>query len=225
MTERIFSAGLRKALPEAVRRRVADWRGRGPYAGYPNEFHCIFIHVPKAAGTSVAESLFGVKSRHVDYREYERANPHKFRRYFKFAFVRNPWDRLVSAYTFLRRGGMNAQDAAWAEANLVGVVQFRDFVRLLVDRPELLEWVHLREQHRFVCDANLELKMDFIGRFETMQQDFAEISARLGLSASLSNRNRSDHAHYTTVYDPWSRHAVSRIYGADIEVFGYFFES
>lgn len=225
MTGSADSIGLRSLVPKAFRRRIADWRGRGPYAGYPDAHRCVFIHVPKAAGTAVAQSLFGVQSRHLEYREYELANPYKFRAYFKFAFVRNPWDRLLSAYSFLRRGGMNAQDAAWAAANLDGVTRFRDFVELLVDRPELLEWVHLRPQHRFLCDSHLLVKMDFIGRFETMRKDFATVAVRLGSPARLVERNRSEHQHYTAEYDPWSRRQVGQIYGTDIELFGYFFDS
>jgi hypothetical protein len=82
------------------RMRLADLRGRGAYAGYPNRHRCIFIHIPKTAGASIALSLFNEPPRHVHYRDFEIANPDKFRRYFKFAFVRNPWDRLVSSYFY-----------------------------------------------------------------------------------------------------------------------------
>ena len=43
------------------RMRLADLRGRGVYAGYPNRHRCIFIHIPKNGGTSIAHSLFGLK--------------------------------------------------------------------------------------------------------------------------------------------------------------------
>src|SRR5258708_2253062 len=110
--------GLRTAIPLRLRQRVADLRGRGIYAGYPNRCRCIFIHIPKPGGSSMAAALFGEASRHVPYFEYEQANPRKFRQFFKFAFVRNPWDRLVSTYWFLRKGGVNEQDRRWAEQNL-----------------------------------------------------------------------------------------------------------
>src|ERR1700746_1966012 len=101
-------------IPMRWRQRLADLRGRGVYAGYPNRFRCIFIHIPKTAGSSVVEVLFGERSRHIPYFEYEQANPGKFRRYFKFSFVRNPWDRLVFSYFFLRAGWMRETGILWS---------------------------------------------------------------------------------------------------------------
>ena len=91
---------------ETLRMRIADLRGRGVYRGYPDEHRCVFIHIPKAAGTSLTKTLFAAPSRHLQYTEYERANPKKFKKYFKFTFVRNPYDRLFSAYSFLKKGGL-----------------------------------------------------------------------------------------------------------------------
>lgn len=224
MSAAAFVKTLRPLVPGSLRRRIADWRGRGPYAGYPDRYRCIFIHVPKAAGTSVAQSLFGAASRHVDYHEYERANPAKFRHYFKFTFVRNPWDRLLSAYTFLLNGGMNDMDAAWAAEHLANIDEFRDFVQLLVERPELLQWVHLRPQHSFLCNEHGDIKVDFVGRVENIEVDFATIAARIGVPANLSIRNRSDHVPYADIYDARSREQVARLYRSDIEIFGYSFD-
>ena len=114
-----------------------DLRGRGVYSGYPNQYKCIFIHIPKAAGTAVTQALFGPVSRHVPYFEYEKANPRKFKRYFKFAFVRNPWDRLVSTYFFLKRGGLNEMDRQWAEKNLSVFDNFDSFVRGWVNEENI----------------------------------------------------------------------------------------
>jgi hypothetical protein len=109
--------------------RIADWRGRGVYSQYADSSQCIFIHIPKAAGTSVALTLFEQGSRHVPWFDYYYANPEKFRSYYKFSFIRNPWDRLASTYFFLQRGGMDPQDAAWAEANLKDYPTFESFVK------------------------------------------------------------------------------------------------
>jgi hypothetical protein len=106
----------------------------GEYSNFADEHQCIFIHIPKAAGTSVALTLFGEPSRHVPWFEYYQANPRKFRKYFKFAFVRNPWDRLVSSYFFLRKGGLCDADATWAAENLNAYSDFGQFVRGWVTR-------------------------------------------------------------------------------------------
>ena len=166
---------MRQLIPEHIRSRIADMRGRGVYSGYADRHRCIFIHIPKAAGTSVARTLFNESSRHLRYTEYEQANPRKFREYFSFTFVRNPWSRLYSAYTFLQSGGMNEMDRRWAEEHLAGLPDFDSFVKRWITPENIRSWIHFYPQYCFICDDTLNLKMDFVGRYETLDQDFAHV--------------------------------------------------
>jgi hypothetical protein len=211
-------------LPLRLRSRIADWRGRGVYSGYADRCKCIFIHIPKTAGTSVAQSLFGQPSRHVTWHEYEAANPGKFRRYFKFAFVRNPWDRLASTYFFLRKGGLNAVDAQWAERTLGAYPDFGAFVRGWVDERNIASWVHFRAQHEFICAPDGKVMVDFVGRVESMDADFAHVAQRLGRTSELAKLNVGERRHYSTCYDDKTREIVARVYARDIDLFGYKFE-
>lgn len=70
-------------------------------------YRCIFVHIPKAAGISMSRALFGnFAGNHKSVETYQRIFSKKeFNSYFKFTFVRNPWDRLFSAYIYLKRGG------------------------------------------------------------------------------------------------------------------------
>ena len=205
----------------AWRMRLADFRGRGLYAGVPDSYRCIFIHIPKTAGSSIAESLFGEASRHVPYTEFLQANPKKFRRYFKFAFVRNPWDRLVSTFSFLQRGGLNELDRTWSQSNLAEFDSFEDFVQRGLRRPEILSWVHFRPQADFVMSANGKLMVDFVGRFEKLDADFAVVAGRLGVKADLRKTNSSVHVPFETIYSPETAAIVGKIYARDAETFGY----
>jgi hypothetical protein len=207
--------------PPLWRVRLADFQGRGIYGGYPNKYHCIFIHVPHVAGTSVARSLFGVPSRHNTYAEYMRANTGKFCDYFKFAFVRNPWDRLVSTVYFLRNGGVKAGDRAWTERNLGIYRNFEHFVRVGLQRPEIQSWVHFRPQSEFVLSPENRKMVDFIGRFENLTQDFEEVARRLGLPGPLATINASSHAAFETYYTPETAEIVGQIYARDVKCFGY----
>ncbi len=216
---------LRNLVPSSLRCRIADWRGRGIYSQYADAHQCIFIHVPKAAGTSVALTLFGQKSRHIPWFEYYRANPDKFRRYFKFSFVRNPWDRLVSTYFFLQRGGMNAQDAAWAAENLGSYPSFERFVLAWLNENTIHTWVHFRPQHYFICDDSGKVMLDFVGRVENMREDFAIVAARLGCNHSLEKVNVGSQQHYSHYYTDEARELVGRVYAKDISLFGYHFEN
>jgi hypothetical protein len=207
-----------------LRERIADMRGRGAYEGWPNAHRAIFIHIPKTGGTSVALALFGV-SRHVPYFEYERINPRKFRRFFKFAFVRNPWDRLVSTYFFLKNGGVNELDRRFAAENLAGYDAFAEFVEGWLKEKNIWSSVHFRPQHYFICDANFCPRVDFIGRTETIDADFRFICQRLGVTAELKWNNRSNHLPYNEYYTDDLRERVAAVYADDIAVFDYKFES
>ena len=203
--------------------RIADLRGRGVYSGYPNAHRCVFIHIPKAAGTSLTRTLFDSPSRHLHYTEYECANPRKFRSYFKFTFVRNPYDRLFSAYTFLKKGGLNELDRCWAEQNLASFPDFESFVRGWVTPENIQTWVHFKPQHFWICDASLKLKVDFVGRFEQMDADVAIVQQRLKLPVvplpkiNVTDRSVKDPVAYTAEM----RAIVENAYRQDIELFAY----
>jgi hypothetical protein len=205
------------------RERIADLRGRGLYAGWPNANRAIFIHIPKTAGSSVARALFG-DAGHVPYFEYERVNPRKFNRFFKFAIVRNPWDRLVSTYFFLKSGGTNEMDRRFAAENLAGYDSFAAFVEGWLNEQNAWSWVHFKPQHYFICDADLCVRMDFVGRMENIATDFRYICRRLDVSAQLTWSNRGDHEPYRHYYTDALRERVAAVYADDIAIFGYRFD-
>ena len=208
-----------------MRCRLADLRGRGVYAGWPNENQAIFIHLPKTAGTSISKALGLPTSRHVPAEDYFVSNPNKFARFFKFAIVRNPYDRLLSSYTFLRDGGMNPDDMQFSQAY---VQPFESFEHFLIDgftrSPETRAWVHFRPQSTFICDARGRNQMDFTGRFESIAEDYAQIAARLGKPGELPVVNRSSRGGYREAYTPVTIDIARRFYSADLETFGYGFD-
>jgi hypothetical protein len=207
--------------PALWRARLADLRGRGAYAGVADRFRCIFIHIPKTAGNSVALALFGSQSRHVSYTEYLRANPRKFRRYFKFSFVRNPWDRLVSIYFFMKKGGMNDLDRRWSEQNLRGFESFEHFVCEGLEQSHVRSWVHFRPQADFIASDDDEIMVDFVGRFENLTEDFASVARKVGAGSTLSLTNSSPHEPFASYYTRRSAEAVARFYERDARLFGY----
>lgn len=203
--------------------RLADFRHRGVFSGYPDQNRCIFIHIPKAAGTSVTRTLFRADSRHLNYMDYQRANPRKFKKYFKFTFVRNPWDRLFSAYSFLARGGMNDLDHAWAGKNLSNYPDFESFVHGWVNEKNIWSWVHFKPQHWWLCDGRHRIQVDFVGRFEQMDKDVSFVQQRLGLPIQpLPKINVTEKAkHATNHYTPETQQIVAQVYQTDIKLFGY----
>jgi chondroitin 4-sulfotransferase 11 len=206
---------------ETLRMRIADLRGRGIYSEYADAYGFIFIHIPKTGGSSIVQALLKSDSRHIPVSEYLRANPQKFRRYFKFSFVRNPFDRLVSSFHFLKSGGMNPQDSAWAKENLSSIPDFPSFVNEWLSVESADNWIHFMPQYQFLCDHTGALRVDFVGRFESLETDFELVGERLGVDAGLPWKNKGDHKLYGDYYDASMKEKVADIYQRDFELFGY----
>jgi chondroitin 4-sulfotransferase 11 len=159
-----------------------------------DERRCIFVHVPKAAGVSVAHALFGhAAGGHFDANEYRMIFGRDFWRYFKFAFVRNPYTRLVSAYEFLLRGGHPAwkEDQRFRDDVLTHYTGFEDFVLRWVTPKLTCAIFHFRPQTQFLT-LDGKLVMDFIGKHEQIGDDFARVAERLQIRAELGHRNRTE---------------------------------
>lgn len=136
-----------------------------------------------------------------------------FSGYFKFGFVRNPFDRFVSYCAFMtRKGGEFAK-------NPRGVMRHVLFNL----RPE--GHILFKPQHIFVSDADGKLLADYIGRVEDMQTGYDEICGRLGIpSRNLDRVNGSQRGPYQGYYDSQLIDGVSRYYKKDLELFGYSFD-
>lgn len=132
--------------------------------------------------------------------------------YFKFAFVRNPWDRFVSsAYHDYGRGSLFA-------------ARPRAVMRLLLQRDATMEGLFFRPQSSFLIAADEAVAVDFVGRFETLGEDFAEVCRRIGLKASaLPRLNPSGHGDWQAYYDDDLRTRVAERYERDIQAFDYRF--
>jgi len=224
-------------------------------------FKCIFIHVPKTAGQSIEQffmdrlgldwkhdrealllqnnndpALGTEKLAHLAASEYVdcgHISQQAFDSYYKFAFVRNPWTRILSEYRY---------------RNYFHHRSFKDFVLNKMPRPGFDDkYRHVMPQYDLLYDAEGRLLVDFVGRFETLQQDFDRVCTSLGIeNSALPHRNRSDkksrdlkrklkniifmngenrHDTLTDFYDDETREAVAEYYRVDIETFGYQFNT
>jgi hypothetical protein len=222
-----------------------------------HEHKAIFVHVPKTGGQSIERvflDLHGLDwdrrralglGQNEDPRRGPRSLAHlrawqyvacghvtreQFDNYFRFAFVRNPWDRLVSEYRY-RRVARHMGFAAWLRRSLPVTREWSDHVD------------HLVPQCEYLYDADGACLVDFVGRFERLADDFGVVRQRLGLpdvplphvNASARTRRRpttierirnmayARRTHYTEYYDRRSAALVRDVYRDDIETFGYEF--
>jgi hypothetical protein len=137
--------------------------------------------------------------------------PADFESYFKFAFVRNPFDRFVSYCAFMTR------NEGHFERDPKGVMR-----HFLTNPP--LQHNLFKPQHFFIAGDDSGLLSDYIGRTEQMQQSYDEICARVGIpSRTLDRVNPSKRRDYREYYDQGLRDGVARLYARDLELFGYEF--
>jgi len=132
--------------------------------------------------------------------------------YYKFAFIRNPFDRFVSACAFLNRGNLQFKEhpTQWMKAAMT--------------RPQFRQRILIRPQSEQLCDESGDIAMDYIGRYEELQSSLDHILDHLNCPrVNLKSRNASDHAHFRDYYDDELKQAVSSFYQKDCELFGYWF--
>lgn len=226
------------------------------------EFQCIFVHIPKAAGRSVEMYFMDrlkldrddqahrqqmllndnddrtrgtEKLSHLSAAEYVDSgyiSRQEFNQFYKFSFVRNPWSRLVSEYRY---------------RSFLSHKSFKDFVMHKLPQPGWDDkYRHVMPQSDMLFDSNGSLLMDFVGKFENLQQDFDQVCAQLGFEDSkLPHINSSDkrsrelrrkarnifHGNkesklhkYHDFYDEETREYVAELYQADIKNFNYRFD-
>ncbi|MEL7354504.1 MAG: sulfotransferase family 2 domain-containing protein [Cyanobacteria bacterium P01_A01_bin.116] len=197
---------------------------------------CLFIHIPKTGGVSVCSSLWSSKKDemviksmgHFTARDYEIIfGKATCKSYFKFTFVRNPWSRVLSSYQFLKQGGFNSRDRAWAEKHLSRFSSFNEFVVEWINHRNIYRALHFIPQYEFLKSVNEEVKMDFIGRLENIDSDFDEIKNKLGISCQLRHYNKSNLirpvTNYRELYTQETRDIIANVYRKDIDIFNYRF--
>ncbi|MDE0224913.1 MAG: sulfotransferase family 2 domain-containing protein [Gammaproteobacteria bacterium] len=132
------------------------------------------------------------------------------RDYFKFAFVRNPYDRFVSVCAMLNRRN---PDYRGRETG---------FMKRAIREPRFQARALVRPQRDMLVDAGGELGMDFIGRFENLQRSFGEACRRIGIpERDLARSNATEHRDYTSYYDDELLGLVNDFYRPDFDSLGY----
>lgn len=198
----------------------------------------IFIHNYKVAGSSITNSLTKYDSKfflrlsfsnkigflqnrypkinssqfatHITAIDLKKSLPPMiFDSYYKFGFIRNPWDWQVSLYTYML-GNKNHHQHKLAKS-------FRDF-------DEYVEWrinkdLHLQKDFFYNGDDCL---VDFIGRYENLNADFNSVLNKIGINSSLSHINKSiRNSNYIDYYSQKSIDMIFEAFIQDIQLFGY----
>lgn len=179
-----------------------------------------FIHIPRTGGTSVASSLpygcaiyLGHDIRSPGYRHPGQVCTAED---YAFAFLRDPYDRLVSAFSFLRKGGSSDDDRA--DAEMLGITHrdFGDFVTGSLAAAATWQ-VHLLPQ-KFFLDGVPRVQVFDFGR---QQEAFPAICRALGVDPGrpLENLNSSErHGVVGDYYDDETAAIVREVYRDDFDL-------
>jgi len=205
----------------------------------------IFVRIQKTAGGSIKSALSGQCRFKNPFHQHildmlEEAKPNK--NYFKFCFVRNPWDRTVSRYFYNRKNSYKAENKERLKRYRNST--FEEFV--LNKNDKFARHGYIRNSCKISCkhlikmmakqfpydnqldwitDENGKILVDFIGQFETLRRDFKMVCRRIGIrDALLPHKNKTNHKHYTKYYNDETRRIIAEKFHKDIEYFGYKFE-
>ena len=170
-----------------------------------------FFLIPKTGISSILSVLRDDTQPDIDESTVIYIKSHHSNR-FKFCFIRNPWDRLVSCYSnkVIRK---KLYPECWEK-------DFDYFIQ------------YLTKQHLPTTEGHIRLQtnsfpvndIDYIGKFENFKEDFDYIiNNKLKLNAELIQKNPSKHRHYTEYYNDHTRKTVAELYKSDIELGNYKF--
>lgn len=143
--------------------------------------------------------------------------PAQYYGYLRWAFVRNPYERLLSAYHWLNAANRNDTPAEYLEQ--IKGKSFRAWARWVADGNQQ-KVLHTKPMCDFVC-VNGKLAIDYVGRFESLHQDWWVLCSRLGFPRELPFVAKTNHKSWKSEYDKPLLRQVQEAYAMDFEMFNY----
>lgn len=176
---------------------------------YNSKKKYLFCHIPKTAGRSIENVLFGkTYGGHYKLSQFNKFLT-DYNEYYKFTIVRNPYDRLVSTYSYLQSGRMT------------GSKKYKccSFAAFCTKLHEFSGLDHIKPQSYFLDD-----KINYVGRFETLYNSYSEICKNINVTAELPHDNKSSHKDYRSYYTPELQKIVYDFYQDDFINYNYPFD-
>lgn len=193
----------------------------------------LFVHIQKTAGTSVTQALTKIEGSQrigYDHSMIDSIEIDAYRDYFVFCFVRNPFDRLVSWWNMMLQKGKHNDFSRYLLSRASNFSEFLECTDIIYEgNPE--ERVSDRSypksiafnQLDYISDSDGSLVVNFIGRFENLEPDFARICDTIGIALDLPHANAYDRRHYREYYASDDVLKVRAMYRRDLDHFGYEF--
>jgi|10_taG_2_1085330.scaffolds.fasta_scaffold17517_4 hypothetical protein len=211
------------------------------------KYKFIFIHIPKTGGCSVESALMNHLGKedlitdrmnyqdkkinakfcdiphHITLRDFHHLTHNRYKDYYKFSFVRNPYDRLVSMYSFYSQ----------LKRRRIGESEIEKFNNWLLDNsrgniinPKLglkaqNQWKNI-PQIEWVINNDNKIDVDFIGKIETFDSDLLTIGRKIGINIDIiPHKNKSKHSHYSNFFNAETKRQTEKKYMDDFKKFNY----
>jgi hypothetical protein len=192
-----------------------------------DKLKCIFVHIPKAAGVSVNRTLYGnMGGSHTTVKAYSLVfSKRDFDRYFKFTIVRNPYHRIISAFSFLEKGGLHENDMKIFKSIDYKFSNINDFILNYLNKDNIYMIRHFIPQFEFVM-INSKIQVDMVLKFENIDDEFPVVLKRIGLFDKRLlklNSSRENPVCITTILNRESIIKINHLYRKDFEFFNYSF--
>lgn len=210
------------------------------------EYKVLYFAIPKVANSSmkkVCADLLnidvpsGAKISSVfnerDFPFVRKNEIVNYKDYFKFCFIRNPWDRLVSCYLNKIRSDNNLNSEVFVQGVHKGFlkygvfragISFAEFAKAITNIPDPIAERHFRSQYTFITDEEGKILVNFIGKFECLNEDFLRLCEQTGIpKQTVPHLLKTDRKSYQEYYTNEIKDIVWERYSKDIEMFGYEF--
>ena len=183
------------------------------------EYKTIFVHIPKNAGTAI-KALYGNSSfriqppKHANIHEIKKMFPEVYNSYSKFTIVRNPYDKMVSWYFYLKRNiGMWLEGIQSFNCEVYDILEFNEWIKDPSQFWHADDPIHfLDPQHTWVDDTVEIIK------FENLNKELSEF---FGEDIDLPVVNKSNHDHFSNYYNKESLDIIYDRYKEDFKKYNY----
>jgi hypothetical protein len=180
---------------------------------YSKDMDFIFIHTPKCAGTSMEAMKWIQRGGHTNYRAVlQEKDVNKDA--FAFAFVRNPYDRMVSLFHAAKGNSI-----AWPKVPDT----FPEYIQMIWEEGRYVV-PHEHTMAHFLVDVECNVGMDFVGRYENLQEDWKKVCEIIEAPKEdweLPWKNKTEHKDWTEFLDDDSIDHINEMFHVDFLLFGY----